>query len=124
MTMFKNILKLIMKEKSISTYVISEAIGISEGTVRGWLKGKTPRADYFFKLAEFLEIDPLYLWYGRDYSKNHELKYSVDKLHKFAKEYPKDLSIILRLIDLYVDEYTDKHKRKLSKKILTFKKAK
>jgi len=122
--MFKNILKLIMKEKGISTYVISGALGISEGTVRGWLKGKTPRADYFFKLAEFLEIDPLYIWYGREYSKNHELKYSMDKLHKFAKEYPEDVSIILKLIDLCVDEYEDKHKKGHIKKTLSFRKAK
>lgn len=89
-------LRKILHDKGITPYRIQKDIGISEGTIRGWFKGKIPRSDHLLKVSKYLNVDPEYLLLG-DIAHKPTLRkealliaeeiaqYGVEGIH-FAKE--------------------------------------
>lgn len=76
-------LKSLLQERGITPYKIQKDLGICEGTVRGWFKGKIPRGDHLLKISDYLGVDPHYLLSGE---KQYEPQLS-QQAEKLAEEF-------------------------------------
>ena len=70
--------------------LFAEKLGVSEGNIRGYIKGVVPKADVLEKIVRTYEISPEWLLTGRgdivlsDFSRNHQTK-SEENTHESEK---------------------------------------
>jgi|TARA_R110002072_G_scaffold85965_1_gene194203 transcriptional regulator with XRE-family HTH domain len=63
----KHSAKLKFKSVPISEADIAKAVGIAQPSVNSWANDRaTPTIENFRKLADYLEVDTLWLMYGED----------------------------------------------------------
>jgi len=101
----KSALAHLMKEKGVTAYQIEKTLGISEGAVRGWLKGNIPRADHLMKIADMLEVEPRSLITGTT-PVNNETQLLLDRIAEFCHGYPKGVVTLSKVLDLFIATYT------------------
>lgn len=65
--------------------------GISESTIRNWIRGTSPQAEMLFKVARFLNVSLEYLITGEN---------PPPKTEKVIKNYDSDISEIVELLEL------------------------
>lgn len=99
-----NIKKALEKTK-ITPYRIEKDLGVSEGTIRGWMRGNMPQADLLFKVADYLAIDPRYLL-GLRGEMGDEMTAVTDriilKLLRYEDKKPGSLKNIEKIIDVMI----------------------
>jgi transcriptional regulator with XRE-family HTH domain len=92
-----------MDARGITAYQIEKDTGISEGTVRGWLRGTMPRVDHFLQIAEYLEIDPILM--ARGEIKNDEARLLCDEIMDFASTYRESFKTMKKVVHLFMESY-------------------
>lgn len=58
---FSERLRAQMSAKKITQLIMSEAVGVTQGAVSGWLNGAMPKMDKLLKIAEVLGVEPIEL---------------------------------------------------------------
>ncbi|MBE5756178.1 MAG: helix-turn-helix transcriptional regulator [Clostridiales bacterium] len=62
MNKIKERLNELLKENGITSYKLSQDLGVSKSVVHYWLSGKTtPNAEYIIKLCKYFEVTSDYL---------------------------------------------------------------
>jgi transcriptional regulator with XRE-family HTH domain len=96
----------LMKKKGITAYQIERSLGISEGAVRGWLKGNTPRADHLLKVADMLEVEPRSLIMDET-PVSSEARLLAARVTEFCWENPEGIDAIKKILDLFIETYKE-----------------
>ena len=66
--------------------LFADKLGVSEGNIRGYIKGVVPKADVLEKIVRTYDISPEWLLTGKgemDISRNHQIK--IDNFSEIAK---------------------------------------
>ena len=110
-------LKEMLKAKGITPYRIQKDLGVSEGAVRGWMKGQIPRGDHLLKLAKYLEVSPYMIVWGREPRTkiSSEALYLAEKITKFERSNPGSITLIKKLIELFMQEMQQRQKALIKK---------
>lgn len=100
-------LKFILAEKGITPYKIEKNTKVSEGTIRGWLKGRMPRMDNLYKVCEFLDVHPDIMLRGNlklAESLNKNILQVSDKISQYLARHPEEIPKISEIVKAITKE--------------------
>lgn len=97
-------LKKAMSDKGINPYRIEKDLGISEGTIRAWLRGdiSSPTAEILSQVCNYIGVSVIWVLEGKEEyapSFRDDVQRISEKLEAYGERHPEKLKEVIKLIE-------------------------
>lgn len=93
-TIHERIERLVKEYGGGKNTVFAHKVGVSEGNVRGYIKGVMPKYDVLEKIVRYLDVDPTWLLTGKGEIHRDQQQTATTESTVIYKSDPKDAAII------------------------------